>query len=141
MTDADIDPVTAIETEVHAHPWTAGNFKDSLHAGYECWVAEIAAELVAYGVIMIAAGEGHLLNLSVSAKRQRLGIGSDFTRFFIKLSGDQDVRRIYLEVRPSNDAARALYAGKGFKEVGRRPDYYPAGEKREDALIMELNLQ
>ena len=141
MTEADIEDVIAIESVVHAHPWTEGNFNDSLAAGYECWIAERGPQVAAYGVLMIAAGEGHLLNLSVAGQCQRKGLGTDFTRFFIKLARDYGAERIYLEVRPSNTAARALYAGKGFAEAGTRPDYYPAAEGREDALIMELDLK
>lgn len=141
MTEADIEAVVAIENIVHAHPWTAGNFKDSLAAGYECWIAWHGSQVAGYGVLMVAAGEGHLLNLSVAAQWQRKGLGSDFARFFIKLGRDYDAARIYLEVRPSNAAARALYAGNGFAEVGTRRDYYPAAGGREDALIMELNLK
>ena len=141
MTEADLDAVVAIESEVHDHPWTPGNFRDSLAAGYECWMALSGAEAVAYGVIMIAAGEAHLLNLSVARGWQRRGIGGDFTRFFIKLASDYGAAKIYLEVRPSNAAARVLYAGRGFAEVGVRRDYYPAAEGREDAVIMELTLK
>ena len=141
MTEADLDAVTAIENEVHAHPWTAGNFSDSLAAGYECWMALSGVETVGYGVVMIAAGEAHLLNLSVARTWQRRGIGSDFTGFFIKLSCDYGADKMYLEVRPSNTAARVLYARRGFAEVGVRRDYYPAADGREDAVIMELALK
>jgi ribosomal-protein-alanine N-acetyltransferase len=141
MTEADMDAVMAIENEVHAHPWTPGNFRDSLAAGYECWMALVGDGAVAYGVIMIAAGEAHLLNLSVAHSWQRRGIGSDVTRFFIKLACDYGAEKIYLEVRPSNTAARALYERSGFAEVGVRRDYYPAAEGREDAVIMELALK
>ncbi|HEV7390396.1 MAG TPA: ribosomal protein S18-alanine N-acetyltransferase [Burkholderiales bacterium] len=141
MTEADIEAVVAIENVIHAHPWTSANFKDSLAAGYECWIAWHAREVAAYGVLLVAAGEGHLLNLSVATPWQRKGLGSEFASFFIKLGRDYDAARIYLEVRPSNAAARALYAGKGFAEVGTRRDYYPAPDGREDALIMELNLK
>jgi ribosomal-protein-alanine N-acetyltransferase len=141
MIEADIESVIAIENLVHMHPWTDGNFRDSLAAGYECWIAARACEIAAYGVLMVAAGEGHLLNLSVAAQWRRKGLGSDFTRFFITLARDNGAEKIYLEVRPSNLAARALYAAHGFAEVGTRPDYYPAAEGREDALIMELDLK
>jgi ribosomal-protein-alanine N-acetyltransferase len=140
MTEADLEAVIAIEYAIHAHPWTFGNFRDSLEAEYECWIVKQASELVAYGVLLVAAGEGHLLNLSVAAKWQRRGLGNDFTRFFIKLARDYNAEKIYLEVRPSNRAARALYAGNGFFEVGTREDYYPAPNGREDAIIMELEL-
>ena len=141
MTEADLDAVEAIENAVHAHPWTRGNFQDSLAASYECWIAERDSQIAAYGVVLAAAGEAHLLNLTVAAGWQRCGIGTDFTHFFIKLARDHGAGRIYLEVRPSNTAARALYARVGFAEVGSRRDYYPAPDGREDAVIMELHVK
>ena len=141
MTEADLDAVVAIESEVHAHPWTRGNFADSLESGYECWAAERGARVVAYGVLMIGAGDAHLLNLSVAADWQRQGIGAEFTRFFVKLAGDYGAQKLFLEVRPSNTPARALYARSGFAEVGLRRDYYPADGGREDAVVMELALK
>ena len=141
MTEADVDVIVSIESSVHGHPWTAGNFRDSLAAGYECWIAQYNKSLAAYGVILIAAGEAHLLNLTVAVDWQRRGIGSSFTNFFMKLSRDYGATKIYLEVRPSNVAARALYSGKGFAEVGTRKDYYPTPTGHEDAVIMERVLK
>lgn len=141
MTEADLEMVVSIESTIHAHPWTLGNFKDSLAAEYECWIAERDRQIVGHGVVLMAAGEAHLLNLSIAADWQRHGIGSDFTRFFMKLARDCGATKIYLEVRPSNGAARALYASLGFAEAGTRRDYYPACDGREDAVIMELGLQ
>jgi ribosomal-protein-alanine N-acetyltransferase len=140
MMEADLDKVVVIEEHVHAHPWTRGNFVDSLSAGYHCWVAEHDSEIVAYGVLTVAAGEAHLLNLSVSGAWQRRGIGSQMTRFLLQLARDYGAEKMFLEVRPSNAAARALYARSGFSEIGRRRDYYPATSGREDAVIMELAL-
>lgn len=140
MGEPHLDRVVTIERAVHVHPWTRGNFSDSISAGYHCWVAHREAALVGYGVVMIAAGEAHLLNLSVALDWQRLGIGSELTRFFVKLARDYGADRIYLEVRPSNAAARALYSTHGFAEVGVRRDYYPTADGREDAVIMERAL-
>lgn len=140
MDEAHLNEVVAIEERVHLHPWTRGNFADSIAAGYHCWVAHRHGALVGYGVVMIAAGEAHLLNLSVASEWQRRGIGAELTRFFVRLAGDYGAARIFLEVRPSNTAARALYAVHGFTEIGVRRDYYPAPGGREDAVIMELAL-
>ena len=140
MSESDLDQVVAIEQAVHAHPWTRGNFADSLAAGYHCWAARRDGELVGYVVVMIAAGEAHLLNLSVARAWQRRGLGTELTRFVVKLARDYGAATIYLEVRPSNAAARALYAAEGFAEVGVRPGYYPAGDGREDAVIMERRI-
>jgi ribosomal-protein-alanine N-acetyltransferase len=141
LNDADLEHVAAIESAVHAHPWSRGNFADSLDAGYHCWIAERDSQLVGYGVITVAAGEAHLLNISVAPPWQRRGIGRELTHFFVKLARDYGAERIYLEVRPSNAAARALYAHSGFEKIGVRRDYYPDGAGREDALVMELKLQ
>jgi ribosomal-protein-alanine N-acetyltransferase len=141
MADADLDYVVEIEQAVHVHPWTRGNFADSISAGYDCWIVTRGRELVGYGVVMVAAGEAHLLNLSVAPEHHRHGIGSELTRFFAGLARDHGADKIYLEVRPSNAAARALYAGHGFVEIGVRRDYYPTGEGREDAVIMERSLK
>ena len=141
MTESDLDDVLAIESAVHAHPWTPGNFRDSLEAGHECWIAERNLRVVAYGVVLIGAGEAHLLNLSVAADCQRQGIGTELTRFVVKFASDCGAETIFLEVRPSNTAARALYARSGFAEIGLRLDYYPAPGGREDAVVMELTLK
>lgn len=140
MTAGDLSVVTAIELAVYPHPWTRGNFSDSLDAGYHCWIAECGGDIIGYSVIMIAAGEGHLLNLSIAEGWQRRGLGSELLRFIIKLARDYAAEKIYLEVRPSNVAARALYGSAGFSEIATRRGYYPEGEHREDAVVMELVL-
>jgi ribosomal-protein-alanine N-acetyltransferase len=141
MTAADLDAVVAIEKTIYAHPWTRGNFNDSLAAGYHCWIAECSGELAGYAVVMIAAGEAHLLNLSVAAPWQRRGIGREILNFAIKLGRDYRAGKLLLEVRPSNVAALALYASGGFTEIARRRSYYPAGAAREDAIVLERSLQ
>lgn len=140
MTEDDLERVLAIESAVHAHPWSRGNFADSLGAGYHCWVGERDAHLLGYGVLTLAADEAHLLNLSVAPAWQRHGIGAQLTAFFSTLAREHGARKIYLEVRPSNLPARALYARTGFIEIGVRRDYYPADNGREDAVVMELSL-
>jgi ribosomal-protein-alanine N-acetyltransferase len=141
MIAEDLDAVAKIEKQIYPHPWTRGNFEDSLAAGYHCWIAECADAIIGYSVVMVAAGEAHLLNLSIAAQWQRRGLGAEFLRFVVKLARDYGAKRILLEVRPSNLAARALYARAGFREIGVRRGYYPAGSGREDALVLELQLQ
>ncbi len=140
MEERHLESIVAIERSVHAHPWTRGNFVDSIAAGYDCWIAYRAAALVGYGVLLRAADEAHLLNLSVAMEWQRRGIGAELTRFFVKIARSGGAAKIYLEVRPSNTAARALYSAAGFTEIGSRRDYYPSRNGREDALVMELAL-
>ena len=140
MTADDMAAVEAIERSVYTHPWTIGNFTDSLEAGYHCWVMEREGRVAGYSVVMIAVEEAHLLNLSIAAPLQRRGLGSELLRFVIKLARDFAAQTIYLEVRESNVAGRGLYAQHGFAEIGVRRGYYPAGAVREDAVTMEKKL-
>ena len=73
MAERDLDGVMAIEEAIYSHPWTRGNFADSLRAGYECHTLCAGRELIGYFVLMVAAGEAHLLNLSIAARYQRGG--------------------------------------------------------------------
>ena len=140
MTADDLVVVQAIERAVYSHPWTIGNFTDSLDAGYHCWIMERDGGVAGYSVVMIAAGEAHLLNLSIALPLQRRGLGSELLRFVVKLAQDCAAQTIYLEVRESNAAGRALYAQHGFAEIGVRRAYYPAVTAREDAVTMEKKL-
>ena len=140
MTGADLDAVEVIEQAVYTHPWTRGNFADSLASGYHCWLMEKDGRVIGYAVTMVAAGEAHLLNLSIAADLQRRGLGSELLRFVLQLARDCDAGTIYLEVRASNAAGRALYARHAFAEIGIRKGYYPAHGGREDAVTMEKKL-
>lgn len=140
MTALDLDGVMAIETDIYPYPWTRGNFSDSLAAGYHCWIVERGGHVAGYTVVTVAAEEAHLLNLSVAGPWQRQRLGRDLLAFVVKLARDFAAARILLEVRPSNVAARALYAAAGFAEIGVRRGYYPAGEGREDAVVLERQL-
>jgi ribosomal-protein-alanine N-acetyltransferase len=140
MCEADLDDVLAIENAIYAHPWTRGNFADSLRAGYQCRTLRCSGELLGYFVLMVAAGEAHLLNLSVAARHQSHGLGSSLLREIKRSAGELGARRVFLEVRPSNPGAQRLYARFGFRQIGVRRGYYPAIEGREDALVFELAL-
>jgi ribosomal-protein-alanine N-acetyltransferase len=137
MAMRDLDTVMAIEERVYSHPWTRGNFADSMNSGHHCWIAELRGTTVGYSVAAVAAGEAHLLNLSIAGEWQRCGLGTELLHFVLKLVRDYGAQRVFLEVRPSNVAARALYARAGFAEIGLRRAYYPAEQGREDALVLE----
>jgi len=140
MTEADLPAVMAIEADIYEFPWTEGNFRDSLAAGYSCWTYAVDGELIGYCVVMLAADEGHLLNLSIAAARQRQGYGGMLLQQLCELGRRRGARLIFLEVRPSNPAGLRLYERHGFERVGLRRDYYPAPQGREDALIYKLAL-
>ena len=141
MLEHDLDAVMAIEKVVYPHPWTRGNFKDSLREGYHCWVMEAGGEVIGYTVVMIGAGEAHLLNLSIAEQWQRRGRGREMLQFLLKLSRDFGAEKIFLEVRPTNVAGRALYANAGFSEIAIRRGYYPGNGDREDAIVMQRELR
>ena len=141
MTETDIDVIMVIENTIYPHPWTRGNFNDSLRSGYHCWIMEAGGVIIGYSVVMIAAGEAHLLSLSIAAQWQRRGCGRELLQFVVELARDFAAGRILLEVRPSNTAGRGLYADAGFSEIATRRGYYPAHDGREDAIVLELELK
>ncbi|MBX9631508.1 MAG: ribosomal protein S18-alanine N-acetyltransferase [Burkholderiales bacterium] len=140
MRAADLDAVVAIELEIYTHPWTLGNFRDSLSAGYSCWVLECDGALWGYGVLMMGVDEAHLLNLSIARERQRAGLGRQLLEFFVGRAREMGAQVMFLEVRPSNVAGRGLYASAGFREMAVRKNYYPADRGREDAILMGRDL-
>lgn len=140
MTTADLDTVAAAEQQIHSFPWTRDNFSDSLAAGYGAWLVLEDQCMTGYAVMMQALDEAHLLNISVLPDLQRSGRGSAFLLHLFQLARTQAVRRMLLEVRPGNMSGQALYRRHGFVEVGRRRDYYPAHEGREDAIVMARDL-
>ena len=141
MREADLAEVMAIEEAIYSHPWTRGNFADSLVARYECCTWRLGSELVGYFILMVAAGEAHLLNLSIAPAWQRKGHGSALLREATGIARARGARGIFLEVRPSNAGAQALYTRFGFHKVAVRRGYYPALFGREDALVLTLALQ
>ena len=132
----DLDRVIAIEQSAYPHPWTRGIFSDCLRVGYDCWCLQAGREVAGYCVLSHAAGETHLLNLCVAPEAQGQGLGATLLGHALRRSALQGSAEIFLEVRPSNHAALALYRRYGFRQVGERPDYYAAGEGRENAVIM-----
>ncbi|MFC5301041.1 ribosomal protein S18-alanine N-acetyltransferase [Azospira restricta] len=140
MNAGDLDEIMTIESAVYPFPWTRGNFADSLAAGYSAWVCRVGGELVGYVVVMQAVDEAHLLNISVAARRQRMGFGARLLRHAMQVSRRLGAASLLLEVRPSNAAALELYQHFGFVRVGRRKAYYPAHDGREDALVLVHSL-
>lgn len=140
MRTDELDAVTAIENAAYPFPWTRGNFADSMATGYRCEVATVGGELVAYSVLMLALDESHLLNLTVSGAWQRRGYGRGMLLHLMDAARTAGTRRMFLEVRPSNDAGRALYAANGFLQIAVRRAYYPAEGGREDALLLARDL-
>lgn len=140
MEERDVAMVAAIERAAYPFPWNATIFRDCIRVGYNCWLAEVEGTVAGYSVMSVAAGEAHLLNLCVAPEWQGRGVGRTLLTRVIQLARYHRVKGVFLEVRPSNHAARRLYGKAGFVEVGRRPSYYPGSVHREDAIIMSLEL-
>lgn len=140
MTITDLDAIMEIEPLAYPYPWTKGIFRDCIRVGYCCWCYETDDVINGYGVMSVAAGESHILNLTVNPDYQRQGIGYSMLEYFLQLARRHHAEVTMLEVRPSNHAAIALYEKLGFNEIGSRPNYYPLDNGREDALLFALNL-
>lgn len=140
MQALDLPEIIEIERLSYPHPWTQIIFGDCLHAGYSSWVCGRNGVIEAYGILSAAAGEAHLLNICVRKESRQQGLGRKMLRHLVAIARRHDTEMIFLEVRPSNVAARALYEDEGFNELGNRRDYYPAGRGREDALILARTL-
>jgi ribosomal-protein-alanine N-acetyltransferase len=140
MREADLPAVMAIEQRAYAFPWTQGVFRDCLLANHPSWVLVEGGHIIGYAVLSVAADEAHVLNLCTAPEMQGRGHGRRLLRALLQLARGRGAHRVFLEVRPSNAAAIALYHDEGFNEIGRRPRYYPARDGREDALVMALEL-
>jgi ribosomal-protein-alanine N-acetyltransferase len=142
MVAGDIDEVYALETSVYPHPWSRGNFIDSLSSGYSGWtVRDDSGALVGYFLLMTAVDEAHLLNVAVAAQAQRQGLGRYLLDKIVACARGLSMESILLEVRPSNLRALKIYEQYGFAEIGRRKGYYPAHDGlREDAIVMRISL-
>lgn len=140
LRESDLNAVMAIELRGYPFPWTRGIFIDCLHAGYPGLAMERDGLLVGYGVLSIAADEAHVLNICIDPLAQSRGLGRQLLRALVQLAADRGAQRVFLEVRPSNTPALALYHSEGFNEIGRRPRYYPAAQGREDAVVMAIEL-
>lgn len=156
MQTADLDEVLKIESVSHIHPWTKGNFSDSLAAGHWAYcirpqVDQVVkgsyldpAVLWAYCVLFPAVDELHLLNITVSPHLRKLGLGQRMMAAIEGVAAQQKMPRIILEVRPTNSAAVSLYQRLGYEQIGVRKNYSPANPEtgsREDALVMAKSIK
>lgn len=138
----DVPSVVAIEHLMYPFPWTEGIFRDCLAVGCYGYVLEFEGRVVGYSVLSSGAGEAHVLNLCVDAPFSGRGFGRRLLAYCLDVISRQEVNRVFLEVRVSNFVAISLYHSVGFKQVGRRRDYYPdVGGRREDALVLAYDMK
>ncbi len=126
MQKSDLDAVMAIEPTIYSHPWTRGNFADSLRSDHSAWVMMENDTLVGYALMYLVLDEAHLLNISVAKAEQGRGLGRMLLAHMITKAKGYGANNMFLEVRPSNKNAIALYEDVGFNEMSVRRNYYPA---------------
>ena len=141
MGAAHLDAALAIEQSAYSHPWSRGNFSDSMAAGYQLQCLVGGADVLGYFVAMAGYREVHLLNITVAPAHQRQGWARVMLDALAIWSRGQQAEWLWLEVRAGNTRAQQIYEHCGFAPVGLRKGYYPAGQgQREDAVVMNLRL-
>jgi ribosomal-protein-alanine N-acetyltransferase len=140
MCVSDVPEIAGIEARSYDFPWPDGIFSDCLKAGYRCRVLRRDGEIIAYGIVSIAAGEAHILNLCVCPLWRGYGWGRHMLDHLLDLAIAAAAGRVWLEVRRSNAAAMGLYGAAGFEVAGIRRGYYRAAAGREDALVLALDI-
>ena len=136
MRPADFQEMLMIENRAYDFPWSRNVLMSCLNGGYQSRVIEWRRRIVGYGVMLIAAAECHLVNLCIDPMFQQRGFGRKLLRLMLCDAVLCGAKRAFLEVRPSNRAALALYGSEHFNEVSLRKNYYPTATGREDALIL-----
>ena len=136
MLESDIADILQIECAAYAFPWSRNIFRGCLREDYCCRVMDVDGEIAGYAILSMGKDEAHLLNLCVDPDRHGMGLGDQLLSFVLDFAHKHKAVSTFLEVRPSNEAARRFYERRGFVEVGMRTNYYPARFGREDAIIM-----
>ena len=140
MTEADLTAVLELEAGCHPDPWTADMLRTSLDQGHRCRVMEVDGILRGHAVLQVVAGDAELLDLCIAEAYRGQGWGRTFLRHLVSEAREAGAATLFLEVRVSNEAAIALYAGEDFQQAGRRPRYYVLPDGREDALVMARHI-
>jgi ribosomal-protein-alanine N-acetyltransferase len=137
----DVDDVAAIERRAFSDPWSANSFRGLVgNPLVHFAVAEdvITGRLLGYVVTWFVVDEGEIANLAVAEEARRTGVGARLLDHALDVAKERRVAVVFLEVRESNVAARALYASRGFEVAGRRFKYYR--KPVEDALVLRRGL-
>jgi [ribosomal protein S18]-alanine N-acetyltransferase len=141
-TPADLPEVIALERDCYSDPWPASSFAalpENERVFFSIARDDVRQHLAGYVVAWYVLDEGELANLAVAPDDRGRGIGQALLDAVLADAVSRKTLQLYLEVRESNTAARRLYAGRNFQEIGRRKQYYRS--PREDALILRRTLQ
>lgn len=138
---SQLDALMAVEQRAYSHPWSRGNFTDSLSSGYQIELLLGGDQLIGYFVAMPGVEEAHLLNITVAPEFQQQGWSIVLLDALALWARGRAAQWLWLEVRVSNLRARQVYEKYGFQRVGERKRYYPGpGSEREDAVVMSYAL-
>ncbi len=136
-TAADLDAVLAIERDSFSDPWSAASFAGLVDDPRIVFaVAEDADAVIGYVVAWVVVDEAEIANLAVVPASRRSGAGAMLLDVALEFVVARGAATVFLEVRASNVAARALYRSRGFEEISRRKNYYQ--RPLEDALVLRL---
>ena len=142
---ADIKPILEIEQHSFSRPWNRVFFlgelacKQTCNFTVKCVDSENGHKVIAYIFCRLVEKELHILRIAVDRNWRGRGVGKWLLRRCIGLASGKGATAAFLEVRPSNQGAMALYRKQGFKLIGKRPNYYT--DTREDALVLLKNLK
>ena len=140
----DLDPILAIEQLSFQWPWGRRSFEGELSCQNACSYvvksaqADKGEQIFAYAFLRRVVDELHVLKIAVTPAQRGRGLAKWFLNHCFTMAAQQGANSVYLEVRLSNIAAIKLYEKLGFREIGRRPNYYP--DSKEDALVMMNNI-
>ena len=139
MLPADVPQIAALERLCFSDPWSEGSVAGELENELSLWlVAEEDGTVRGYIGSQSVPPDCDILNLAVAPDARRQGLGQQLLQALLDALHRRGIERVFLEVRPTNVPARALYAALGFEEIGRRKEYYV--NPVEDALILRKEL-
>ena len=140
MTPADLEAVADLTHRADPFGWTLRNFSDAHASGNTLTVLTVDGVTSGIAAVMHVLDESELLEIAVQHAMQGRGYGKALLAQAIALARRNGAVRMFLEVRESNARARKMYTSFGFEETGRRKNYYPTENGREDAILMTAQL-
>ena len=134
VTVEDMARVLEIEVGSFFPPWTFDAFYDELDRDDSFFAVARDGDVLGFVILRRMGDDGEIINIAVDESARRRGIGDMLVRAALRCADENALESVFLEVRPSNDAAIALYTKHGFKPVRLIKDYYT--DPLEDALVM-----
>ncbi|MEE9442266.1 MAG: ribosomal protein S18-alanine N-acetyltransferase [candidate division Zixibacteria bacterium] len=135
----DLPEILRLERELFSDPWPELAFIEDIESNFSYpFVAHIDNEIIGYAILWIGVEEGHLTNIAVDKKYQRKSVAKKLLSFILRFAWENELKQIFLEVRPSNTAAVTLYESYGFKNLAIQRSYY--NNPSEDCLMMKKDL-